>query len=171
MELGNYRKNFRRVPVKLFYLDENDSIKEETLDVKYKPITQAWLDENERIQEKILQKTKEGLELARAADETQALVVKLRSEAIYSGSIELEEAEVKSQEAAAKVEAYLAEAKEMAKRLLAEHLSPILIDLDITNKGKKVEPTVEFLATCDLEFLQDIAETVKKRTFRAQTKD
>lgn len=168
MELNNYRKNFRRVSVKLFYLDESGNEKEDTLDVRYKPITQQWLDENELAQKHLAKLIQEGASLAEEVDALVATAKELADKAELDDSkqTESDEATKAAEDAKARLEAFLSERKMEGRRQFAESLASVLIDLDIVDNGKPVQPTVNFLMDCDVEFLADINESIRKKTFR-----
>lgn len=173
MELKNVDRNFRKLPIELFYFDDDGKEQTDVLNIKYWPITQRWLDEQEQVKKKIRQTSEEGLELARLTDEIEAKLNKAQAELLEKPDDEelkrtAEELKKSVDESSEKLEKFVEDAKEMGKRMMAEHLAPILIDLDIVDEGKPVKPTVEFLMTRDFELLNHIATEIKKRAFQAR---
>lgn len=171
MELDDYSRNFKTIPFEVDYFDKQGNAQHSTLNIKYRPVRESWINEWNALQRWIGER--------RSALDAQAMDI-LRRQAQYNKLPEVKNKKSKEAKERKKLVAdlqkegeALALEVENAKKEVAEktaaNLSEVILDLDITDKGQPVKITAEFLATLDLEFLQEIGELLGKRIARGQT--
>lgn len=172
MQLSKIKGRFKVLDLPIQYI-ENGEPKEEVLHIKYRPLTKQWFDTIEETEKKLEQIKKETIERLTALGELLKKQTELKEsldsakddERVQAQSAYDEQTTIVEQERAL-LETFMEESKEASSNILAKQLQPILIDLDIVDDGKPVEPSVENLAQFDFEFLLDILEGIKKKTYR-----
>lgn len=163
ISIDDYAKVFRKLPI-LITFEKNGEEKQETLNIKYKPLNEAWVDRYNEIQSRHEHAQQSRLE------EGNALAVRERALAIVENP-DSEEAKAERAKFDADIENYkvrIKEDTERHKKEVAGFLSDTLIDVDMVDgEGKPVKPTAEFLVTLDFELLSEINTGILKKTFRA----
>lgn len=168
----DYKRAYRTLDVVVTYLSPDKEEKQDTLHIKYRPITQGWLDgwaeTSARLGKDLTRQTEETISAAfRDAMEIVNLNTNghapetMQGKALFLGalfSIINERMELTEEQ------------KQEAKRLKASQLSNILITVDMLDPEtkKQIEPTEDFLVTLDLEFLNEVGEGILKKTFRVK---
>ncbi len=155
---------------------EHDQEKLEKLNIKYRPVTQQWLDEwaaiTKRFDKDLSAQSEQAVDSAYEAVRT-----------LVDGSSNGDAPQNPQEKAFFLATLYALiqsktqltdEQKEEKKRLTANQLATILIDIDFVEKDAQgnavpVKPTADFLYTFDLEFLSDVGEEILKKTFRMKT--
>jgi hypothetical protein len=161
IDLEDYKRSFHVIPHEITYFDEEGKEQKNTLNVKHKPLTQGWVNELRAIHRDVRRRAEElGSDLD-AVIKREDELSNLNGDATDKQKEKLKRAIDADKQ---KLEVKAEEMGEYARRRYAEHLAPVLIDLDIRDKGEKVEPTADFLLSLDLDFLENISGTLVKKT-------
>lgn len=173
LPIEDFNRQFRTVEIPISYLREDGESAVYTLRPKYRPLTQRQVDELDALTKKLdgeIEHQEESV-INQAFDDVQEFVQALLNgdqqvsqspahKAVFLGALsKLISQRIQLSE----------EQKEERKQLIAVQLERILLDLDMTEGGQPIAPTVEFLMTLDLELLQDITAEIRKKTFRQRT--
>jgi len=169
--VSDYKQGvFRKFPLPVLYKKDGE-VKEETLEIKYKPFNQTWLDEWDAIFKRVRAKISQQNEqiVSSAFDAAVSLIEAhangytpqtTQDKAVFLSSL-ISLIEDKSE--------LTDEQKDEQKKLMARQLSTVLIDVDMLDEEKKpVEPTADFLYELDFEFLLDVGAGVVKKIAQAR---
>lgn len=175
MEISQIKNRFKIAPVPISYIDrETGEEKTDVLQIKYRPLTREWYIQAEQVEKQIEQIKKDCLtrlqvlgDVIKKQAEAKAALDKAgnHKEKVVCQKRFDEQSHVVEKEQAL-LESFIEESKKTSNNALANQLLPILIDLDIVDNGVRVEPSLEVLNSLDFEFLLDVLETIKKKTYR-----
>ncbi|GEM_PF-6080100 len=176
MKLHHVRGRFEVLPISIKYIDEKDNLeKNETLNIKYRPIKSDWFASVEQTEKELDQIKNETVERLQGIAELIKTQQELKDRLDSIGESSADESDKKQAQAEYDkhiklvekerdlLEKFLEESKEATSTVLAKKLLPVLVDLDMTDEGQPVKPSLEVLNSLDYELLLEILTGIKKK--------
>lgn len=159
----------RTLPVVVTITNGDGILREETLTIRYNPVTQGWID---KWRDLAAEDAKDvALKMQKAQSRYAAREKELEKTAETAEGDALVEAERQLETLRRKFASEIDGIRKSSRRnYLAKQLSELLVDVDhLDEEDKPILPTEQFLAGLDLELLEDIQAGIEKKVFRRAT--